>query len=48
MEIDYRSLEKEKLISIIWYLEGYIKSSGDMDYEYTKSRIREVFFNGEV
>ena len=45
MELDYRRLEKEQLISIIWYLEGYIKSNDELDYEYTKSKIMEVFFN---
>ena len=41
--MDYRKMEKEQLISIIWYLEGYIKDHGDMDYEYTMSKINEVF-----
>lgn len=46
MEFDYRNLEKEQLISIIWYLEGYIKSENELDYEFVKSKIKEVFFNG--
>lgn len=41
--MDYRKMEKEQLISIIWYLEGYIKGNGDMDYEYIMSKIKEVF-----
>jgi len=45
MKINYSKLPKEKLISIIWYLEGYIKSHGDMDYEYTQGKIKEVFDN---
>lgn len=46
MEADYRNLEKEQLISIIWYLEGYIKGENELNYEFVKSKIKEVFFSG--
>ena len=41
--MDYSKLDKAQLISIIMYLQNYIQSKDDLSYEYTNSRIMEVF-----